>query len=100
MARFWFTDPGYGILVNYEGHKAEFELPTYVFRLDPQTGQATVVADDFDRPNGLFFSPDERLLYIADTGAAQAPGGPPHIRVFDVDGHQLTKRAAVRRPCA
>jgi gluconolactonase len=84
----WFTDPGYGILVNYEGEKAEFELPTYVYRLDPQTGHATVVADDFDRPNGLCFSPDERLLYIADTGAASAPGGPPHIRVFEVDERQ------------
>lgn len=80
----WFTDPGYGILMNYEGGKAEFELPCYVYRLDPSTGQATVVADDFQRPNGLCFSPDESLLYIADTGRSTAPNGPPHIRVFDV----------------
>ena len=46
----WFTDPGYGILMAYEGHKAEFELPRNVYRLDPQTGQATVVLSDFDRP--------------------------------------------------
>ena len=75
----WFTDPGYGILVNYEGDRAEFELPCHVYRLDPQTGRATVVADDFDRPNGLCFSPDEKRLYIVDTGL------PGHIRVFDVD---------------
>ncbi|MCW5852645.1 MAG: SMP-30/gluconolactonase/LRE family protein [Anaerolineae bacterium] len=87
----WFTDPGYGILMNYEGYKAEFELPRNVYRLDPQTGLAVVVADDFDRPNGLCFSPDERRLYIVDTGASHTPNGPRHIRVFDVvDGARLT----------
>jgi gluconolactonase len=80
----WFTDPGYGIMVNYEGYQAPFELPRNVYRLDPASGAATVVADDFDRPNGLCFSPDERLLYIVDTGA------PQHIRVFDVDGGRLS----------
>ena len=80
----WFTDPGYGILMNYEGEQAEFELPRRVYRLDPQTGHATIVADDFDRPNGLCFSPDEKLLYIVDTGVSHTPDGPSHIRVFDV----------------
>ena len=80
----WFTDPGYGILMNYEGHKDEFELPTYVYRLDPQTGNATVVADDFVKPNGLCFSPDEKRLYIVDTGISHDANGPAHIRVFDV----------------
>jgi gluconolactonase len=78
----WFTDPGYGILGNYEGHFADFELPTHVYRIDPDTGKATVVADDFVRPNGLAFSPDEKKLYIVDTGITH--GGPSHIRVFDV----------------
>ena len=82
----WFTDPGYGIMINYEGDKAEFELPRNVYRLDPTTGQAIVVADDFDRPNGLCFSPDESKLYIVDTGASHSPDGPSHIRVFDVEG--------------
>ena len=87
----WFTDPGYGILVNYEGRKAEFELPTHVYRLNPETGQATVVADDFIRPNGLCFSPDESRLYVSDTGKSDDRDGPPHIRVFDVaDGVRLT----------
>jgi gluconolactonase len=80
----WFTDPGYGILRYYEGDRAPFELPRNVYRLDPDSGAVTVVADDFDRPNGLCFSPNERLLYIVDTGA------PSNIRVFDVDGQQLT----------
>ena len=74
----WFTDPGYGILMNYEGHRAEFELDTNVYRIDPESGEIDVVLTDFDRPNGLCFSPDESLLYIVDTGA------PQHIRVFDV----------------
>jgi len=86
----WFTDPGYGILMNYEGHKSDFELPCNVYRLDPITGQATVVADDFVRPNGLCFSPDEAKLYIVDTGENTGKKhSPPHIRVFDVAGETL-----------
>lgn len=85
----WFTDPGYGILTNYEGYKADFELPTHVYRLDPQTGEATVVASDLARPNGLCFSADESKLSIADTG--QPPDKPHPIRVYDVvDGKRLT----------
>ena len=80
----WFTDPGYGIMLNYEGEVAEAELPTRVYRLDTESGEATIVADDFLRPNGLCFSPDEELLYIVDTGRSHAPDGPSHIRVFDV----------------
>ncbi len=79
----WFTDPGYGIQGNYESSaQRPFELPTNVYRIDPRTGVATVVASDFVRPNGLAFSPDERLLYVADSGISN--GGPSHIRVFDV----------------
>lgn len=65
----WFTDPNYGITSDYEGIRAEQEQPAcYVYRLDPRDGSLTVVADDFVSPNGLAFSPDERHLYIADTG--------------------------------
>jgi len=80
----WFTDPGYGILLNYEGHKAEFELPTRVYRLNPETGQATVVADELEKPNGLCFSPDYARLYVVDTGVSHKPDHPRHIRVYDV----------------
>lgn len=83
----WFTDPGYGIDGEYEGHKAEFELPGNVYRLDLRTGTTQVVADDFVRPNGLAFSPDEKRLYIVDSGATH--GGPAHIRCFDVAGSCL-----------
>ena len=86
----WFTDPGYGILMNYEGQRAEAELPTRVYRLDAVTGTATVVADDLVKPNGLCFSPDESRLYVSDSAISHDPEAPGHIRVFDVvDGRKL-----------
>jgi gluconolactonase len=85
----WFTDPGYGILSNYEGHIDKFELPTNVYRIDPSNGKISIVADDMSRPNGLCFSPDEKLLYIVDTG--QPSDKPQPIKVFDViEGMRLT----------
>lgn len=82
----WFSDPPYGILSDYEGYKAESELgANYVFRFDPHDGGLTVVADDFQMPNGLAFSPDERTLYISDTGQSHDPDGAHHIRAFDAD---------------
>ncbi len=81
----WFTDPAYGIESDYEGNRGESEIGAcHVYRIDPGTGACHIVADDFDRPNGLAFSPDERLLYISDTGAHREPDGPPHIRVCEV----------------
>jgi len=86
----WFTDPGYGILSNYEGHKAAFELPANVYRLDPNTRQVTVVVSDLDKPNGICFSPDEKKLYIVDTGVPKHQNDPHPIRVYDVeDGVRL-----------
>ncbi|HSE95996.1 MAG TPA: SMP-30/gluconolactonase/LRE family protein [Methylomirabilota bacterium] len=83
----WFTDPPYGILSDYEGHRAESELGAcYVFRLDPISGSLEVVADDLQRPNGLAFSPDEAVLYVSDTARTDHADGPPHIRVYDVVG--------------
>jgi gluconolactonase len=81
----WFTDPAYGIDTDYEGHRAESEIGAcHVYRVDPATAAVTVVADDFVRPNGLAFSPDERRLYVADTGATHQEDGPRHLRVFAV----------------
>jgi len=86
----WFTDPGYGIMSNYEGHKAEFEVPCHVYRLDVKAREATVVASDMDKPNGLCFSPDEKKLYVVDTGTPKRAGDPSPIRVYDVeDGKRL-----------
>ncbi len=81
----WFTDPPYGILTDYEGHKGESEIGgCHVYCCNPQTGEVSVVADDFVKPNGLAFSADERLLYVADSGRSHAADAPHHIRVFDV----------------
>jgi gluconolactonase len=81
----WFTDPPYGILSDYEGHKAESEVgANYVYRVDGATGELRVVVEDFVRPNGLAFSADERRLYIVDSAGSRDPKLPKHIRVFDV----------------
>ncbi len=87
----WFTDPHYGINTDYEGGKQTAELPAQVYRFDPATAELAVVADDFAGPNGLCFSPDEKRLFIAESGAQFAPDPLRHIRVFDVeDGRRLT----------
>jgi len=88
----WFTDPSYGIDQDYEGHRAASETGgCHVYRVDPASGEVRIVADDFVRPNGIAFSPDERRLYVVDTGATHVENGPRHIRVFDVsDGGRLS----------
>ena len=88
----WFTDPSYGYL---QGFRPEPEVGDYVYRYDPGNRRLSVVADSFDKPNGLAFSPDESVLYVTDSGANQEPGSyyadrPHHIVAFDVlDGSHL-----------
>jgi gluconolactonase len=77
----WFTDPGYGILSDYEGRRAAFELPTAVYRLDPGEGRPEPAIQDLERPNGLCFAPDESRLYVVDSGST-----PRTIHVYEVDG--------------
>ncbi|MBB6346025.1 SMP-30/gluconolactonase/LRE family protein [Nonomuraea muscovyensis] len=85
----WFTDPPYGITSDYEGVRAEQEIDgCHVYRADPVTGRVEIVADDFERPNGLAFSPDESRLYVADTRRR-------HLRVFDVDADGALSGGAV-----
>ncbi|MFJ2171837.1 SMP-30/gluconolactonase/LRE family protein [Streptomyces sp. NPDC101062] len=81
----WFTDPIFGIISDYEGHRGESEIgASNVYRVDPETGRVRVMADGFGAPNGLSFSPDERQLLIADTLAGQ-------VRAYDVyDGQKLS----------
>ncbi|MGE0757675.1 MAG: SMP-30/gluconolactonase/LRE family protein [Pirellulaceae bacterium] len=92
----WFTDPGYGSLLNYEGNRAAGEsVQPYqkeaVYRIDPARGQVEKVTDEIYKPNGLCFSPDYRKLYIADTGASHYPDAPKNIKVWDVvDSRRLT----------
>ncbi len=84
----WFTDPPFGILGHYEGHKAESEVAQAIYRIDGQSGEACVLADDVLGPNGLCFSPDERLLYVVESR------GLPHRKIlaFDVaaNGREIT----------
>jgi len=83
----WFTDPSFGILGWYEGGKAESELPTNVYRVDP-AGTVSVVAEGINQPNGLAFSPDESLLYIVESRSV-----PRRILACDVlGGAQLANR--------
>lgn len=82
----WFTDPDYGILTDYEGRRAPREQSgCHVFRLAPD-GALDAVITDMVKPNGLAFSPDERWLYVADSGGSHLEGGPHHIRRFEVTG--------------
>lgn len=82
----WFTDPPFGIIGVYEGHPGRAELPTNIYRVDGKSGQITLASGDIGRPNGLAFSPDEKLLYVVEAAA-----NPRVIRVFDVtdDGSRL-----------
>jgi len=89
----WFTDPPFGVLGFYEGEMAQPELPTNIYRVDGQTGAIQVMTGDVARPNGLAFSPDERLLYVVEAGAT------PNrvIRAFDVTGEGAQTRLANSR---
>jgi len=76
----WFTDPSFGILGWYEGAKADPELPTHVYRVDP-SGAISVVAEGIVQPNGLAFSPDESVLYVVESRSV-----PRKILAYDVVG--------------
>lgn len=86
----WFTDPLFGINGEWEGERAESELPPAVYRLDGQSGRLTRVADDLAAPNGLCFSPDGRTLYLVDSRAE------PWRRIWayplSADGRRLGRR--------
>ena len=88
----WFTDPLYGISNDYEGGRQKSEQPPAVYRFDPTSGDIRAMASDFDGPNGLAFSPDEKRLYVAETGDQAQPHPRQCIRVFETssDGLSLT----------
>jgi gluconolactonase len=95
----WFTDPSYGIDTDFEGNKAESEIGAcHVYRVDPD-GTITAVAQDFVRPNGLAFSPDEKLLYIVDTGATHVKEGPRCIRRFAVGADNTLSGGEIFATC-
>lgn len=88
----WFSDPSYGIIMDYEGNRAESEIKAcHVYRVDPETGAVDAVATDFVKPNGLAFSENEKWLFVSDTGGTHEKDGPAHIRKLKVkaDGKSL-----------
>lgn len=87
----WFTDPTYGIDSDYEGDKAASEIgASNVYRIDPRSGAVNAVITDRVKPNGLAFSPDESLLYVADTGRSHVPGLPITITAYPVAADKLS----------
>jgi gluconolactonase len=88
----WFTDPLYGIQNDYEGGRQDSEQPPAVYRFDPADGSIRVMADDFAGPNGLAFSPDERLLYVAETGDQTCARPEQFVRRFRVSGEGSATR--------
>ncbi len=89
----WFTDPGYGALMNYEGKRYNRDPRPFrkeaIYRIDGQTGKITKVADEPFKPNGMCFSPDYKKVYVADTGLSHYPEAKSIIWVYDVDGDKL-----------
>ena len=85
----WFTDPGYGSLMHFEGNKGDLLLKEAVYRIDGNSGAIAKVTDEIYKPNGLCFSPDYKKLYVADTGMTHYPDAPSVIKVWDVDGARL-----------
>ena len=86
----WFSDPHYGIMSDYEGHRAEQELPCNVYRVDPDTGAIEAKVTDLDCPNGLAFSLDENTLYVADTGHIHATRANTRIQCYDVSKNEVS----------
>ncbi len=98
----WFTDPTYGILSDYEGYEAEPEQSSHnVFRVDPSSGEVSARITDFTQPNGLAFSPDEKTLYVAESGSSHDTDVPSIIRAFDLDdnGHIISDRIFAKIDC-
>ncbi|KAA2213819.1 SMP-30/gluconolactonase/LRE family protein [Teichococcus oryzae] len=89
----WFSDPPFGISGHVEGDKAEPELPQAVWRIDGQSGRLSMVTDELAGPNGLAFSPDEKLLYVVESRAE-----PRRIVAYDVaeDGRVSNRRTVVQ----
>ena len=89
----WFTDPTYGIDSEYEGDASPSEIgSSNVYRVDPASGAVTLVVDEMVQPNGLAFSPDEKTLYVADTGGSHVPGHPPVIRAYPLGARRQVGR--------
>ena len=92
----WFTDPGYGSLMNYEGHRANTGSvqpiqKEAVYRIDEKAGKIEKLTDEIFKPNGLCFSPDYKQLYVADTGASHYKEAPKNIKIWDIVGTKIAR---------
>ena len=90
----WFTDPHYGIMMDYEGYRSEQELPCQVYRVDLEQTTIEAVVTDMNCPNGLAFSQDETKLYVADTGRIFTED-PQHIKIYDINAGQNTENGKI-----
>jgi gluconolactonase len=80
-----FTDPDYALLSRLYTIEGTHEIgANHVYRIDPKSGAVTILLADFDKPNGLAVSPDETLLYVADSGRTHRLNGPHHVRTFSL----------------
>ncbi len=96
----WFSDPSYGILIDYEGERAESEIgQCHVYRWDPDSQEIEAVATDYMKPNGLAFSVDESHLFISDTGISHDENGPAHIRCHKVNADGTLGKGHVFSEC-
>lgn len=87
----WFTDPDYGALHPELGHgKGPEQDRNRVYKMVPETGDLTALSEDFDKPNGIAFSPDESVVYIGDTGRTHGEFRAHRVMAFDVNGDQLS----------
>ena len=92
----WFTDPTFGITHEEQGYGGEQEQAgDFVYRFDPATGEIDAVIKEMERPNGIAFSPDESLLYVSDTSAAEHPQQLHDIRVYEVSENRYVKEGRV-----
>ena len=92
----WFTDPSFGLTSPNEGCGGQQEqFGSFVFRFDPVTQEIDAVIKEMERPNGLAFSPDERLLYVSDTSAVVNPSLLHHILVYDIIDGRVAENGRV-----
>ncbi len=97
----WFTDPSYGIDMDYEGMRAPSEIGACnVYRWDPESKKIMAVRTDYMKPNGLAFSPDEKHLYVSDTGGTHDPEGPAHLRKHKVPSNNILDEGKVFAKCS
>ncbi|KAE8370394.1 hypothetical protein BDV27DRAFT_140567 [Aspergillus caelatus] len=83
----WFTDPTYGF---EQGYRPKPSLPSQVYRWNPVNGSIRAMADGFGKPNGIYFSPDEKTVYVTDTHWLHGDGNTDNQRVSSIYAFDLS----------